>query len=151
MFVTETLGHSTTLKIANIYPGRQTNGSTVTTAGGDASAGQLVAYGFWDDSITSRFPVKLALLNLQIFNSTQSGTRPMSTFDISAFVPPGVSSVTVQRLTAPGADAQDANVTLWAGQTFEDGLANGRHVIETVKGHKINVDASSAVLVLLSS
>ncbi|GAW05234.1 glycoside hydrolase family 79 protein [Lentinula edodes] len=50
LFVADTIGSSRSLKIANIYPGRQTNESTITTAGGDTSSGQLVIYGFWDES-----------------------------------------------------------------------------------------------------
>ncbi|KAJ7593066.1 glycoside hydrolase family 79 protein [Mycena floridula] len=153
LFVTEALGHSKTLRMANIYPGKQTNGSTITTAGGDSSAGQLVAYGFWDDAAPSKhdFPAKLALLNLQIFNSTQTEARPVAVFDISKFLPHGVSSVTVRRLTAAGAELKEANQTTWAGQTFETGQAKGQRVVETVKGSKINVEATSAVLVCISN
>ncbi|KAF4571095.1 Glycoside hydrolase family 79 protein [Pleurotus pulmonarius] len=148
LFVAEALGHSKTMRIANIYPGRQANGSTITTGGGDASAGQLVAYGFWDESLPSatRTPIKLALINMQIFNHTQTEQRPSTSFDISAFTR---GPVTVRRLQAPGADIKDANVTVWAGQTFENGLAKGRLREERITGGKIVVPASEAVLVTL--
>ncbi|KAG5220183.1 glycoside hydrolase family protein [Salix suchowensis] len=102
LFVAEALGHSKAMRIANIYPGRQANGSTITTGGGDSSAGQLVA-----------------------------------------------GPVTVRRLQALGADIKDANVTVWAGQTFESGLAKGRLREERITGGKIVVPASEAVLVTL--
>jgi hypothetical protein len=151
LFIAEALGRSKTLRIANIYPGRQANGSTVTTALGDKSAGELVAYGFWDDNLPSkdRFPTKLALLNLQIYNQTQTIPRPVSTFDISAFKQRPNSPVTIRRLTAPGADVKEANVTTWAGQTFAFGVGAGKVVEEKITGGKISVAASEAVLVVL--
>ncbi|KAJ7274440.1 glycoside hydrolase family 79 protein [Mycena haematopus] len=151
LFVTETIGQSKTLRIANLWPGRQSNGSTITTAGGDFSAGQSVVYGFWEDS-AHEFPSKIALLNLQIFNQTEVGPRPSTTFDISAFLPPRHKSVTVKRLQAPGADVTFGNQTTWAGQTFalnSNGLAKGRCQEEIVTGGKVVVEASSAALVSL--
>jgi hypothetical protein len=151
LFIAETLGTSKTLHIANIYPGRQANGSSITTGGGDLSAGQLVVYGFWDTAKPSgeKWPVKLALINMQIFNQTQTEERPSTTFDISAFVQNPKKSVEVGRLQAPGADVKLANVTQWAGQTFESGVASGERVVERVQGGEIAVAASEAVLVFL--
>ncbi|KAF8206495.1 glycoside hydrolase family 79 protein [Mycena galopus ATCC 62051] len=151
LFVAETLGQSKTLRIANLFPGRQSNGSTITTAGGDFSAGQSVVYGFWEES-AQEYPAKIALLNLQIFNQTDDGPRPTTTFDISAFLPPTQTSVTVKRLEAPGADVTFGNLTTWAGQTFaldSNGLAKGEYTEEIVAGGKIVVEASSAALVSL--
>ncbi|KAF8896256.1 hypothetical protein BD779DRAFT_1668080 [Infundibulicybe gibba] len=150
LFVAETLGHSKTMRIANIYPGRQANGSTITTALGDTSAGELVVYGFWDDALPSahKFPIKLALLNLQIYNQTQTTARPESTFDISAFLRNN-DAVTVRRLQAPGADVKLANLTTWAGQTFASGVAAGTLTEEKITGGKVVVKASEAVLVSL--
>ena len=154
LFVAETLSNSSTLQISNLYPGRQTNGSSITTAMGDQSSGQLVAYGFWDtsDQLTADFPVKLALLNLEIYNQTQTDTpRPNSTFDISRLLRNSTQVVRVRKLQAPGADVQDANATSWAGQTFEDGIARGELVEDHIKGGEIIVRASEAVLVFLWS
>jgi hypothetical protein len=151
LFITETIGHSKNLRIANLWPGRQSNGSTITTAGGDISAGQSVVYGFWEDS-AQEFPSKIALLNLQIFNQTDAGPRPTTTFDISAFLPPRHKSVTVKRLQAPGADVTFGNLTTWAGQTFaldSNGLANGQYKEDNIAGGKIVVEASGAALVSL--
>ncbi|KAJ7931441.1 glycoside hydrolase family 79 protein [Mycena leptocephala] len=137
LFITETIGHSKSLRIANLWPGRH--------------AGQSVVYGFWEDS-AHEFPSKIALLNLQIFNQTEAGPRPTTTFDISAFLPPRQKSVTVKRLQAPGADVTFGNQTTWAGQTFaldSNGLAKGIYMEEIIKGGKIVVEASSAALVYL--
>ncbi|KAF5371822.1 hypothetical protein D9615_009550 [Tricholomella constricta] len=151
LFVAETLGHSKSLRIANIYPGRQANGSTITTALGDKSEGQLVAYGFWDDKPSGHeFPSKFALLNLQIYNQTQTIPRPIATFDISGYLKNARRAVTVRRLTAPGADIKEANVTTWAGQHFASGLAAGKFMEEKVSGGRIVVKASEAVLVILT-
>ncbi|KAF9069212.1 glycoside hydrolase family 79 protein [Rhodocollybia butyracea] len=151
LFVAETIGRSRTLQIANIYPGRQANGSSITTAGGDTTQGQLVVYGFWDTSLPSgtRFPAKLALLNLQIFNETEKGPRPVATFNISSMLPDPDSEISILRLVAPGADTQLANMTTWAGQTFENGTANGDPTEEKITGGIVTVEASSAVLVVL--
>ncbi|KAF9258936.1 hypothetical protein L218DRAFT_1004460 [Marasmius fiardii PR-910] len=154
LFVTETLGHSKTLRIANIYPGRQSNGSTITTAGGDTSAGQFVAYGFWDtqSSSGSRFPSKLALINMQIFNQTQSEERPSVVFDFSSYLPTPNTPVTARRLQAPGADVKTGNQTLWAGQTFaKTGLAEGVLREERVTGGKITLEASEAALLVFGT
>jgi hypothetical protein len=121
---------------------------------GDKSSGQLVAYGFWDTSnpaSSHNFPAKLVLINLEIYNQTQIGVepRPNSTFDFSGLLRNQSRAVIVRRLQAPGADVKLSNVTQWAGQTFETGLARGKVVEETVTGGKIEVQASEAILVLL--
>ncbi|EIW76865.1 glycoside hydrolase family 79 protein [Coniophora puteana RWD-64-598 SS2] len=149
LFVAEAIGHSTSLQIANIFPGRQANGSSITTADGDPSAGQVVVYGFWDEtsSYGLNYPSKLALLNMQIYNQTDTGARPNVTFDILAYLPDANQVITAKRLTAPGADVKAANVTTWAGQNFASGYGEGQYVDETLSGGKIDVEASSAVLV----
>ncbi|PPQ91030.1 hypothetical protein CVT25_013955 [Psilocybe cyanescens] len=151
LFIAEALGHSTSLRISNLFPGRQVNGSSITTALGDQSAGQLVAYGFWDTSKPSAhsFPTKLALLNLQIFNQTQTGQRPSAEFDITAFRQDEHRPLTIRRLQAPGADVKAANLTTWAGQTFSTGVATGELKEEKQSSSKISVQASEAVLVIL--
>ncbi|KAJ3915303.1 glycoside hydrolase family 79 protein [Lentinula edodes] len=153
LFVADTIGSSRSLKIANIYPGRQTNESTITTAGGDTSSGQLVIYGFWDEShpTGTNFPTKLALLNLQIYNQTQDEIRPTASFNISSLLSSTNTQISVRRLQAPGADTQLANVTKWAGQTFENGTASGLHVEEKIEGGIVTVEASSAALVFLEN
>ncbi|CAK5269122.1 unnamed protein product [Mycena citricolor] len=149
LFVAEALGTSKTLRVSNIYPGRQSNGSTITPAEGDVSAGQSVVYGFWEES-SHAFPTKLALLNLQAFNQSETGSRPTTVFDISAYLPPKTKTVSVKRLQAPGADIKFGNLTTWAGQTFaldSDGLAQGKLRVDTIRGGKIEVEASGAALI----
>jgi hypothetical protein len=149
--------------MANLYPGRQANGSTITPQGGDGSFGQFVAYGFWDQDDDYKSPNKLALLNLEIFNVTQNpATRPQVTIDISELIQDRKKGAKLRRLTAPGADVKDANVVTWAGQTYgfpegaandtigEDmGLAQGKLVEETIRSGRVVVRASEAVLVYL--
>ncbi|KAG1887257.1 glycoside hydrolase family 79 protein [Suillus subluteus] len=78
LFVTEAIGYSKSLRLSNIFPGRQANGSSVTTADGDPSAGQISVYGFWDENSADSYdyPTKLALLNLELYNQTDSYPRP---------------------------------------------------------------------------
>lgn len=118
---------------------------------GDESAGQLVAYGFWDTELPNShlFPTKFALLNLQIFNQTETTQRPTSTFDISAFLENVHQPVTVRRLQAPGADVKSANLTIWAGQNFASGLASGGLVEEKITDGMITLEASEAALVFV--
>jgi hypothetical protein len=151
LFVAEALGHSRTLQIANLYPGRQANGSTITTALGDESAGQLVAYGIWDTATPAgkTFPDKLVLLNMQIFNQTQAAagiSRPTAQFDVTAFRSDVRSSFRTRRLQAPGADVKLGNLTTWAGQTFASGLASGELAEGRQTNSVVTVPASEAVL-----
>ena len=143
----------TSLHIGNIWPGRQSNNSGITTELGDTSGGQLVAYAFWDDKVSVEYPVKLALLNLEIYNST-GGTRPETTFDISAYTGglAGGQKGRIRRLQAPGAELMEGNVTTWAGQTvsYEDGKFVGDLVEEELDGEEVVVKASEAVLVYLT-
>lgn len=149
LFVTEAIGHSRSLRLSNIFPGRQANGSSITTAAGDPSAGQISVYGFWDEiSANSHdYPTKLALLNLEIYNQTDSYPRPNITIDISAYLPKKTQEVMVKRLTAPGADVILANATTWSGQTFASGVAEGNIVEEKVSNGQVVIEASSAALV----
>lgn len=152
LFVAETIGFSRTLKISNLYPGRQANGSSITTARGDKSAGEIAVYGFWDESTQApfgqKYPKKLAILNLQIYNSTSTIPRPVTVFDISAYVPNPNSAIRVRRLTAPGADWTDTFRATWAGQTFATGDPRERQIEERLFGTHVVVAASEAVLVI---
>jgi hypothetical protein len=149
LFVTETIGHSRSLRLSNIFPGRQANGSSVTTAGGDPSAGQISIYGFWDENSTNSYdyPTKLALLNLEIYNQTDSYPRPNITIDISAYLPKNTREVMVKRMTAPGAYVMSSRRTTWAGQTFFSGVGEGDIVVEKVFDGQVVVEATSAALV----
>ncbi|KIJ67101.1 glycoside hydrolase family 79 protein [Hydnomerulius pinastri MD-312] len=146
LFVSELIGFSKTLRTANIFPGRQTNGSSITTADGDPSAGQLSVYGFWDEPF-AQYPAKLAILNLEIYNTTATYARPNVTVDFSAFLSRPGQEVTVKTLTAPGADIKYGNLTTWAGQNFASGVAEGEMVKQKIATGQIDVAASSAVLI----
>jgi len=148
LFIAETLGGSKSFRIANLYPGKQPNGSTITTALGDKSSGQLVAYGIWDTSLSSlqSYPAKIVLLNLEIFNQTKTGPRSAAQFNISAFRK-DQSSLHIRRMRAPGADIKLGNLTTWAGQTFGSGIAAGKLVEEPLNGDIVTVAASEAALI----
>ncbi|KAG8213390.1 glycoside hydrolase family 79 protein [Butyriboletus roseoflavus] len=146
LFVSELIGGSTSLQTINIFPGRQANGSSITTADGDPSAGQLSVYGYWGHP-NAKYPVKLAILNLEIYNSTATYPRPNVTVDFSAYLAYPGQRVTARMMTAPGAEIKYANMTTWAGQTFATGVAEGELVEEYVTTGRIDVAASSAVLI----
>jgi hypothetical protein len=148
--VAETLGTSRSLRISNIVPGRQENGSSITTALGDESQGQQVVYGFWDEDLPSGSdtPSKFALLNLQAYNSTD-GERPSVAFNISNYLASSDTVVTVRRLQAPGFEVNNGSLTTWAGQTFENGVASGILMEEKISGGVIEVEASGAALVII--
>ncbi|KAG1821171.1 uncharacterized protein BJ212DRAFT_1575402 [Suillus subaureus] len=149
LFVAEAIGYSRSLRLSNIFPGRQANGSSITTAGGDPSAGQISVYGFWDETSVGSYdyPTKIALLNLELYNQTDSYPRPNIAIDVSAYLRKKTQEVIVKRLTAPGADVLSAELTTWAGQTFASGVAEGNIVEEKVYNGQVVVEASSAALV----
>ncbi|KAF8126996.1 glycoside hydrolase family 79 protein [Boletus edulis] len=150
LFVSELIGGSTSLQTANIFPGRQVNGSSITTAEGDPSAGQLSVYGYWD-SPNAKYPAKLGILNLEMYNSTATYPRPNVTVDFSAYLAYPGQVATARTMTAPGTDIKEANVTTWAGQTFATGVAEGTLVEEYITSGRIDVAASSAILITLNS
>ncbi|KAL1715367.1 hypothetical protein EV715DRAFT_256321 [Schizophyllum commune] len=153
LFVAEMLGTSGDLQIANLYPGRQANGSTITPALGDTSEGQISVYGLWDEA-KPEYPSKFAVLNLEIYNVTQAEageTRPNATVDLSAYLPEGETTLRVRRMQAPGADVKEGSVTQWAGQTYGEGVAAGELVEETFTGKNITVEASGAALIFVEA
>ncbi|KAI4522721.1 hypothetical protein K523DRAFT_312245 [Schizophyllum commune Tattone D] len=153
LFVAEMLGTSGDLQIANLYPGRQANGSTITPALGDTSEGQISVYGLWNEA-KPEYPSKFAVLNLEIYNVTQAEageTRPNATVDLSAYLPEGETTLRVRRMQAPGADVKEGSVTQWAGQTYGEGVAAGELVEETLTGKNITVEASGAALIFVET
>ncbi|KAF8548146.1 hypothetical protein OG21DRAFT_1526691 [Imleria badia] len=85
-------------------------GSSITTADGDPSAGQLSVYGYWDHP-NAAYLAKLAILNLEIYNSTAMYPRPNVIVDFSVYVAHPGQRVTARTMIAPGAEIKDANVT----------------------------------------
>lgn len=150
LFVSELIGGSRSLQAANIFPGRQSNGSSITTADGDPSAGQLSVYGYWDQQ-NAKYPTKLAILNLEIYNSTATYPRPNVNVDFSAYLAYPGQTVTARTMIAPGAEIKYANMTTWAGQTFATGVAEGELVEEYITSGQIDVAASSAILITLQN
>ncbi|TRM60663.1 hypothetical protein BD626DRAFT_128202 [Schizophyllum amplum] len=151
LFVAEMLGTEGDFAIANLYPGRQANGSTITPAMGDETDGQVAVYGLWDEA-KPEYPTKFAVLNLEIYNETQAvagEARPNVTIDLSAYLEEGEATLRVRRMQAPGADVKEGSVTTWAGQTFGEGVMDGTLVEETVQGSVITVEASGAALIFV--
>lgn len=146
LFVSELIGGSTSLQTANIFPGRQTSGSSITTAEGDPSAGQLSVYAYWNGQ-EAEYPTKLAILNLEIYNSTATYPRPNVTVDFSAYLAFPGQCVTARTIIAPGAEIQSSNLTTWAGQNFASGVAQGELVEDVITCGRVDVAASSAVLI----
>lgn len=107
-------------------------------------------YGYWDNP-NAKFPAKLAILNLEIYNSTATYPRPNVTIDFSAYLAHPGQRVTARTMTAPGAEIKYANMTTWAGQTFATGVAEGALVEEYVTSGRIDVAASSATLITLKN
>ncbi|KAL1748420.1 glycoside hydrolase superfamily [Schizophyllum fasciatum] len=154
LFVAEMLGAAGDYRIANLYPGRQANGSTITPALGDASEGQIAVYGLWDEA-RPESPARFAVLNMEIYNVSQvgggGGGAAECDYRFVGVFAEGETTLRVRRMQAPGADVKEANVTRWAGQTFGEGVAAGELVEETVRGRNITVEASGAALVFVET
>lgn len=99
---------------------------------------------------------KIVLINLELYNSTSGGARPSSTINLSTSSLYG--NAKIEKLTAPGAEVQDAGKISWKGDswTYKN---NGRAVpgpsttdYGSVSGGRLSVtvQASEAVLVTLS-
>jgi len=73
--------------------------------------------------------------------------RSNITINISAYLPKRNQEIKVKRLTAPGADVMSGDLTTWAGQTFNSGVAEGSIIEETISDGEVVLEASSAALV----
>lgn len=106
---------------------------------------RLTAYAVYNDA---RSLESIVIVNMNQWNSTQSQLdRPSQTF----LFPLGLlsSQSTLRRLTAPGVDSPNANIT-WAGQWVNDtGVIQGRESIESVSRCGVVVKSSEAVLVTI--
>ncbi|KAI0152894.1 hypothetical protein GGR57DRAFT_161683 [Xylariaceae sp. FL1272] len=85
----------------------------------------------------------LVILNNEVWNATQVGSRPFIEFALPERIK---GSASVKRLTAPGADVKIG--ATWAGQTVsEEGVVKGKAAKETWrKGDKIRVGCSEAAV-----
>lgn len=81
--------------------------------------------------------------------ATENSTSPPSfvEIDLSHLSHHGSHQATVKRMTAPGLDTLDSALVTWAGQSYKSGGPCGALDIERVKGGKVKVRGSEAVLV----
>ncbi|KAK4499664.1 hypothetical protein PRZ48_010182 [Zasmidium cellare] len=99
---------------------------------------------------------KIVLLNLELYNSTTGGARPSSTMDLD--LGSASKNAKIEKLTAPGAEVQDASKISWKGDSWTyqshgravPGASTTEH--KSVSGGRLSVtvQASEAVLVTLS-
>ncbi|KAH8655350.1 hypothetical protein BX600DRAFT_439863 [Xylariales sp. PMI_506] len=100
------------------------------------------AYAIYNSGSASQID-HVVILNLEVYDSTAGGARSSAQVKLPSDVP---ASVTVRRLTAPGAET--ANNITWAGQTLgSTGDLLGAVVVETLSNGTINIAASEAVLI----
>ena len=106
-------------------------------------------------------PARLALFNLAVRNVTSSAAERDAaaiTVDLSSVLggkhsrdvnAVDTKGATFKRMTAPGLDSTNSGTATWAGQSFENGVASGKQVIERVSGNTVTLQGSEAVLVFL--
>ena len=91
------------------------------------------------------------MLNLSVRNvSTSEGDakRNEAVLDLSPYLRDGNGgNAVVKRMTSPGLDSKDVSRVLWAGQSYVDGTASGKEVVEELDDGKVTVRASEGVLV----
>ena len=87
----------------------------------------------------------VAVVNLEIWNSTEAGTRP----GVSVVVKGATTGSVVRRLTAPGVEVKTGMT--WAGQAVDsNGKITGAEVTESLNiDGSVLVSASEAVLITL--
>ncbi|KAF8547414.1 hypothetical protein OG21DRAFT_1490247 [Imleria badia] len=108
--VSNTFGQAMWLLDATLYAMFRGTLLTTRTDPFKYSRGQLSVYGYWDHP-NAAYPAKLAILNLNIYNSTATYPRPNVTVDFSAYLAHPGQRVTARTMIAPGAEIKDANVT----------------------------------------
>lgn len=133
VFVADFIGQNSELQISNI----------------DLGNDWLSAYAGYESGELAKY----AVVNLEAWNTTQNGTRPVQ--ELSLEVPSTTNTIRVDYLTGPGSDAF-VNVT-WAGDEWtyaSNGLAV--QVADTSKTvwvsggvANVSVQASEAILVTL--
>ncbi|KAI0170236.1 beta-glucuronidase [Pestalotiopsis sp. NC0098] len=111
----------------------------------------LAAYGAFEGGALKR----VAIMNLQYWNETSSGThRPSTSIDLS--VPGNVTQVTVDRLTSPAGAGAGADTITYAGSqwTYESlglevqGIRNNSSILDVTDGAvTISINDSEALLV----
>ncbi|TFY71156.1 hypothetical protein EVG20_g1847 [Dentipellis fragilis] len=110
---------------------------------------QLAMYAIWDKGKLSRIAI-LNLANRYVSTSADDAENLAVTVDISKYVSGSkVSKVQVKRMTAPGIDSKDSDTATWAGQSYTNGTANGKEVVEGLNRGQVKVGGSEGVLVIL--
>jgi len=111
---------------------------------------EIAAYAIWDPAARKNGIARLALLNLGVRNETTSATDAAAvaaTFDLSPYMRSSKSGVQMKRMTAPGLDSKDSSRVTWAGQSFENGTAEGAVKVEHSSNGMVTVQGSEALLV----
>ncbi|KAJ4258944.1 hypothetical protein NW762_008032 [Fusarium torreyae] len=98
---------------------------------------------------------KLVLLNMKPYYHKSSKMDTHLTVDVSTFITHKqkfTERPTFKRLTAPSVDEKDTNKVTWAGQSFKNGDARGKRIVERLgKNGVLNIRASEAILVEFGS
>lgn len=139
---------------ASVYKHLKTGGTNIRVSPLDTPPGlsnqTFAAYALYDGD----HPSRLVIINMIVHNvtTTTATTTPVGkdavTLDISHLFVPG--KATLKRMSSPGLDEKNSSYVSWAGQTYADGRARGKEVVEKVGlNGLVTVQASEAVLVFL--
>lgn len=134
------------------YNELKTGGTNIRIAPLDTPLGlsnhTFAAYALYEGVV----PARLVLINMIVRNVTTSALNldkepGTVTLDISRLV--GKAKATLKRMSSTGLNERNSSHVSWAGQTYSDGRASGKEVIERVENGSVSVRASEAVLVFL--
>lgn len=92
----------------------------------------------------------MVLLNLAVRNvSTSVGDAEKDAVkvDLTPFLRGKGKGAKVKRMTSLGLDSKDVSLVTWAGQSFENGTASGKEVVEGLENGTVSVMGSEGVLV----
>ena len=110
-------------------------------------------YAIWDPAVREDGIARLALLNLAVRNITTSveeADEMSISVDVATLARKGeagrVSQARVKRMSSPGLDSKDVSKVLWAGQSYESGVASGEEFIESTQDGRVTVQGSEGVL-----
>jgi hypothetical protein len=99
----------------------------------------LAAYAIYNGSRLS----KIVVLNLAFFNGTSS-ERPIQAIDLSGVLGRILS---VTRLTGTSSASTSVEDTIWAGQTYATGKADGTRVTEKCYNGLVQIAASEGIII----
>jgi len=136
LFIADTIGQTEDLQVVNV----------------DLDSAIMSAYALYGKGSLAKY----AVVNLEEWNSTESGSRPKETVQLS--VPDNVNSASVTWLSASGANA-DTGIT-WGGQSWNYSSTADNNVEITGNAHKetvqsrqghlsLDIDASQGALIEL--